>query len=135
MRNDGAPKLVTLPDLLDDFEADQARRHEEWLKRQAQPEPAPQIKVYRRHYCDRNHRSYRTTAKCLWPRAIWIHGEGPYALLAWCGVLTVTLWRTLEEAQNSKKVIDATDCGHACRGRHEIIRIEMAPAVAADQNV
>jgi len=80
------------------------------------------VKIYRRHYCERRHRTYRTLAKCLWPRALWIVGEGPYATLAWCPRgLTVELHRTREAAEEAKACIDVTGCGGLCQGRHEII--------------
>jgi hypothetical protein len=33
------------------------------------------IKTYRYHDCERKHRSRQTLAKCMFPRAIWIHGR------------------------------------------------------------
>jgi hypothetical protein len=80
-------------------------------------------KVYRRHRCQRRHRTYRAFANCVWPRAEWILGEGPFALLAHCSVLTVTLHTTLESAENDKRMIDGGACGHACHGDHEIIEL------------
>jgi hypothetical protein len=49
-----------------------------------------------------------------------------YALLAHCrrgrlGGLTVTLWPTLEEAERSKRMIDAGGCGGCCYRDHEIV--------------
>jgi hypothetical protein len=40
-------------------------------------------------------------AKKHWPKAEWILGNGNIALLAHCGVLTVTLWTDEEEAMHS----------------------------------
>jgi hypothetical protein len=76
--------------------------------------------------CGKQHRSYWTLAKCLWPRAIWDGGNGPYALLAHCDVLTVSLHKTLESALDSKRQIDWTACGGRCRRDHEIVRIGVA---------
>lgn len=81
------------------------------------------MKVYRRHYCERRHRTYRAAANCIWPRAEWINGEGPFALLAWCSVLTVTLHKTLESAEDDLRLIDGHGCGHACRNEHEIVEL------------
>lgn len=84
------------------------------------------MKTYRRHYCGRTHRSYRTLARCLWPRAVWVCGTGPYATAARCRVLTVQLHPTLEAAQAAKRVIDSSGCGGKCpcTGRgHELIRL------------
>src|SRR5919198_1244890 len=57
------------------------------------------LTVYRRHYCGAKHRTYRTLAQCIWKRAEWIDGEGPYAVLAKCRKLTVTLHETVEGAE------------------------------------
>jgi hypothetical protein len=82
------------------------------------------VKVYRRHCCERSHRTYRTLAKCIWRRAAWIAGEGPFALLAWCRALTVTLHATHDDALEAKRTIDLSACGGRCTGRHEIIRLD-----------
>lgn len=59
------------------------------------------------------------------PQAMWIHGSGRYATLAWCGDyrhlgyksgLTVELQDTLEKAKEAKKHIDNSGCGYQCRG-------------------
>ena len=68
-------------------------------------------------------------AKCVWPRAAWIEGDGGFALLARCGVLTVTLWPTPEEAEKAKAMIDHAGCGGHCRGApgHEIVELVRSP--------
>lgn len=81
------------------------------------------MKTYVRHYCERNHRSIRAVAKCLWPRAAWIRGDGPFALLAHCRHLTVTLHPTIEAAMTAKQHVDAHGCGGRCDGDHEVIEI------------
>lgn len=86
-------------------------------------EGAAGVKTYQHCYCDKTHRSYATKAKCLWKRAYWITGDGPYAVLAWCRVLTVTLHNTADDAQAAKRWIDETACGGRCHRSHEIIRI------------
>jgi hypothetical protein len=75
-------------------------------------------------YCGRRHQSYRTLAKCKWPRAEWIRGDGRYALLAHCRVLTVALHQTHESAEKSKQVIDTSACGGHCHNNHEIIDLD-----------
>lgn len=91
------------------------------------------MKTYRRHNCERKHRTYSTVARCIWPHACWVDGEGPYATLAWCRVLTVQLHRTIAEARSAKRVIDSSACGGRCRGQrgHEIVMLakleEMRP--------
>jgi len=81
------------------------------------------MKTYRIHYCERRHRSYYTTAKCLWPRAHWIAGEGEYATLARCRVLTVGLWPRMQAAVDAMVAIEVFGCGGVCRGDHELIRL------------
>jgi len=82
------------------------------------------VKTYRRHGCERRHRGYRTLARCMWRRAAWVSGEGAFALVARCGVITVSLWPTLAAAEESKRLIDATACGGRCTRQHEIIKLE-----------
>lgn len=81
------------------------------------------MKTYRRHYCERKHQTYSTLARCIWRRTAWIAGEGPFALLAWCQVLTVSLHESEDAALESKRAIDLSACGGRCTGRHEIIRL------------
>jgi hypothetical protein len=69
------------------------------------------------------HRSYRTLAQCLYRRAEWINGEGPYAVLAHCRVLTVTLWKNLPAAEEAKRMIDGGACGGRCSGDHQIVEL------------
>lgn len=83
----------------------------------------PTHKTYRKHNCNRAHRTWRTAAKCIWPRAHWIHGEGSWVLLAWCRALTVTLHSDLASAETQKAFIDKTGCGGKCGGRHEIVHL------------
>lgn len=82
------------------------------------------MKTYRHCYCESKHRTYETKAKCLWKRQYWIDGDGPYALLAHCRVLTITLHKTQESAEADKELIDRTACGGMCNKRHEIIKID-----------
>lgn len=71
-------------------------------------------------------KGYKTLAKRRWgKKAVWVTGNGPYALLAPCGVLTVTLWSTLEGAEEAKQQIDLTGCGGRClRFGHRIVNLE-----------
>lgn len=68
--------------------------------------------------------TYHAVARKRWPRACWIDGEGPWALLAYCTPLTITLWKTREEAEDSKLVIDRLGCGHTCINDHAIFEIK-----------
>lgn len=81
------------------------------------------MKFYSRHRCERKHRNYLTLAKCMFPRAVWIHGTGPIALVAWCRQPSITLWTDQAEAGKSKAFIDSTGCGGGCSKRHELIRL------------
>lgn len=64
---------------------------------------------------------WRRLARRRWRRAAWIGGdpppEGPcWALIAPCGgSLTVTLWPSLEAAEQAKVTIDSTGCCGGCR--------------------
>lgn len=88
------------------------------------------MKVYRRHQCNRRHRTYRTLAECIWPRAAPIIGEGEYATVSYCAhgphdrAVTVQLHATLDDANAAKEFIDRTGCGGRCTRQHEIIRLE-----------
>lgn len=81
------------------------------------------MKTYRRHNCERQHRTFNVLARCMVPRAAWVDGEGEFALIAWCRVPTVSLWTDLADAESSKQMIDRMACGGFCRGRHEIVRL------------
>lgn len=81
------------------------------------------MKNYRVHYCESAHRTYRTMAKCVWRRAAWIQGNGPYASVAYCRVTTVMLYATAAEAEEAKAIIDASACGGRCSRRHEVIQL------------
>lgn len=86
----------------------------------------PDVMVYRQHGCSARHRTYKTLAKCMWPRAEWIYGEGEYALISYCGVTTVTLWPDYQDAVDRKRMIDSTACGGRCSfgPQHKIVRLE-----------
>lgn len=65
--------------------------------------------------------NYRKFAKKIWGKhSCWIDGEGPWALLAHCHILSVSLWQTEAKALASKKQIDETACGGQCVRAHEI---------------
>ncbi|KHL18533.1 hypothetical protein CLV56_4012 [Mumia flava] len=83
------------------------------------------MKTYRNHRCSRKHRTTKTFMQCAYPRAEWVVGEGKYAVLAWCSVLTVTLWSNREAAFAALAEIDNLACGGRCTRRHDIVRIEL----------
>src|SRR5712692_3951594 len=67
-------------------------------------------------------------ARRRWPRAGWLDGDGRFALLAPCNVLTITLWNTLADAEKAKARIDDTGCGGVCsRWPHHIVELPASP--------
>ena len=69
---------------------------------------------------------YRKANRLWGDEAVWILGEGRFALLAPCGKLSVSLWETREEAEERKETIDKYACGGMCnRGRHEIVDLAL----------
>lgn len=83
------------------------------------------MKTYHRHNCTSKHRTLQTLTRCMFRRAEWIQGDGPYACLAWCSVLTITLHPTFDDAYHAKDHIDDHACGHACTNHHEIVVIDL----------
>lgn len=88
--------------------------------------------TYRQHYCERRHRGYAAMARCLWPRADLLTGDGPWATLATCRprTLTVELHGTREAAEKALNAIRGHGCGGACllgraepARRHRLIRL------------
>lgn len=58
-----------------------------------------------------------------WPQALWIDGDGCFALLAHCKVLTISLHTRMSNARKWKSMIDSTGCGGGCQRDHEIINL------------
>ena len=79
------------------------------------------MKLYRRHNCTARHRTFNRFARCAVGRVEWVDGEGPYAVIAWCQVPTITLWPTQAEAERVCNGL--TYCGHACSGHHEVVQL------------
>jgi hypothetical protein len=74
-----------------------------------------------------SNKAWLAEARRRWGKeAAWIEGNGQFALLAWCRVLTVTLWSTRTQAEEQKKVIDEMGCGGLCSRAHEIIDLSIA---------
>lgn len=69
------------------------------------------------------HRATRARALCEWPRAHWIAGEGEWALLAHCRVLTVSLHESREGAESDRAYIDQHGCGAVCYRSHDVVRL------------
>lgn len=74
--------------------------------------------------CRRRHRTTQTFARCIWPNAEEVRGEGTYACVAFCDVTTITLWAEAQGANAAKDQIDRTGCGHDCHRDHHIIDLE-----------
>src|SRR4051794_3885381 len=88
---------------------------------------------------DHGHRTFTTLAKCRWPKAAWVAGDGPFALVAYCGTATVTLHETRAGAEASKRSIDWTACGGKCRvtkygedHAHQIVDLRRQRGVAVE---
>jgi len=81
------------------------------------------------HGCGRTHRGYQSLAECCWPEAAFITGDGPHAVLARCGLLSVSLYPTPDEARRRLRRLEAEGCGRTCEGRHELA--DLAQPVAA----
>lgn len=73
--------------------------------------------------CPIRHRTWRAVAKCIWPRAEWVMGEGPAALLVRCSVLTVALHADRESAEWAKAQLDITRCGGRCTRLHRVVSL------------
>jgi len=82
------------------------------------------VKVYRDHRCGRQHRAWPALAHCMFPRAAWIAGDGPFAVVVWCGVTSVTLHPAVETAEHALETVGATGCGGRCVRRHELVRLD-----------
>jgi hypothetical protein len=67
---------------------------------------------------------FEDIAERRYPDAAWIMGDGPFALLAHCSGLKVTLHKTHEDAERSKSWIDDLACGGGCTKHHEIINLQ-----------
>jgi hypothetical protein len=75
--------------------------------------------------CGKQHKKLSAVARCLWRRAAWIEGDGPFAVLAHCRALTVMRHPDEGAARASQRQIDKTGCGGLCSRRHEIVEIRL----------
>lgn len=88
------------------------------------PVPGVTVKTYRRHYCTRRHRNHSTFARCVWRRAAWVLGDGPYATVARCRALTVQLHPTPEAAWTALRIMrPPSGCGGVCYGNHLFVEL------------
>ena len=75
------------------------------------------------HHCGRRHQAYPALANCIWPHAAWVSGNGAFACLEWCGVVSVSLHPDLAAAQLALAKVDQDGCCSRCTGRHELVRL------------
>jgi hypothetical protein len=84
------------------------------------------MRTLRDHRCQRQHRSHRTLARCIWKRAAWNAGDGPYAVLDRCHERpTVSLHATVAAAMKALESLDGIGCG-------ELVRLDLTPAPDRD---
>ena len=83
------------------------------------------MKVYRDHNCGRQHKAWTALARCAFPRAGWIAGDGPFAVIVGCGVTSVTLHPDVETAAHALELLDATGCGGRCVRHHDLVRLDL----------
>lgn len=81
------------------------------------------------HHCGRTHRGHQSLAECTWPDAVYVVGDGAYAVLARCDLFTVALYETSAEARRRKRGLDANGCGKTCEGLHELEVLVEEPEV------
>jgi len=67
--------------------------------------------------------------------AVWVHGKGPYALLAYCGELTIQRYATVDDAVQAKRAIDGGGCGGSCAKVHLIIYCDPANTEHEEEQV
>ncbi len=89
------------------------------------PEPYRQIT---RHHCRLRHWSYLPFARCSWPDAAWVWGEGRWATVTNCRGVTVMLHATLDDALAAVDAIDRKACGGGCQRRHEVVELVIPAA-------
>lgn len=89
------------------------------------------VKTYRQHRCSAHHRTHRTAARCIFRRAAWILGDGPFAVIAWCNVPTISLHSNPDAARGALETVNATGCGGRCQHRHDLVLIALDKLVKA----
>ena len=55
--------------------------------------------------------------------AEWVTGEGPFALVEPCRVLTIQLFPTRDEALMAKFLVDGAGCGDGCLQDHRLVNL------------
>lgn len=81
------------------------------------------------HHCGRTHRGFQSLAECIWPDAAYITGDGPYALVAHCDMLSVALYGTAVEAGDARRRLASVGCGRTCKRRHQLAVLVEDPSL------
>lgn len=78
------------------------------------------------HRCSRQHHATTALARCTFPDAGWIRGDGPFGVVAWCSVVSITLYPTLDAATAALAALNDTGCGRRCTGHHNVLSLSFA---------
>lgn len=83
------------------------------------------------HGCGRTHHCWQSLAECTWPEAAFVTGEGPFALVARCGMVSVALYATAAEARRRWKRMDTVGCGRGCVHHHDVVHLDQVGSLTA----
>jgi hypothetical protein len=83
------------------------------------------------HGCGRTHHGWASLAECWWPDAAFVTGDGPHALVARCGMVSVALHESAAEARARGRRLDSVGCGRGCRRDHEVVDLAQPVASSA----
>jgi len=83
------------------------------------------------HGCGRTHHCWQAVAECTWPDAAFVTGDGPFALVARCDMVSIALYETAHEVQRRWKRMDTIGCGRRCEHRHEVVVLDQLAEVSA----
>ena len=75
------------------------------------------------HRCSRQHHAAMALARCTFPDAGWIRGDGPFGVVAWCSVVGITLYPTADAATAAHAALNDTGCGRRCTGHHGVLQL------------
>jgi hypothetical protein len=93
----------------------------------ASSEPAEgdrDVRIIRTHACTRTHRTLRTFAKCVWPKASQITGEGKWAAITHrADGAHISLHETSTAARDAKAAADCSGCGDHRRREAHLLRL------------
>ena len=68
--------------------------------------------------------SWYAEARRRWTgKAEWVTGEGRYALMEPCRVLTIQLFLYKRDALSALKLVNAAGCGDGCVGDHRVVNM------------